>query len=101
MKEAELRTHAICSICRKPIGASNTPFFWRVTVEYFCLDMRAVQRQQGLSMMLGGNASLAIAMGSNEDMAKHVLEPATLTVCQTCCTKATCVVDMAAHAGGG
>ncbi len=83
MNERELRQHATCSLCNKPIGRTGLPLFWRVKIERFGIDMRAVQRQTGLAMMLG-NAALAGVMGPDEDMATPVMEPVTLTVCEEC-----------------
>lgn len=82
MKEAELRKHATCSLCRKPIGHTRLPLFWKVTVERFGIDLLAVQRQQGLGLMIG--APLAAVMGPDETMARPVMEPKVLTVCETC-----------------
>lgn len=84
MKEAELRQHSNCSLCQQKIGASGMPLFWRVTIEHFGLDLRAVERLQGLTMMLGGNAQLAMLLGPDEDLAKWVSKPVVLTVCWTC-----------------
>ncbi|MGM3021142.1 hypothetical protein ACS2UM_27240, partial [Bacillus cereus group sp. BC317] len=61
MKEAELRQHATCSLCHKPIGHTRLPLFWKVTVERFGVDLQAVQRQHGLGLMIG--APLASVMG--------------------------------------
>lgn len=83
MKEAELRKHAVCDICRQPIGHTGLPLFWRVTVERFGIDLRAVRRQDGLTAMLGGNAMIAQHMGANEDMAKSLMT-VVLTVCESC-----------------
>lgn len=82
MKEAELRQHATCSLCSKPIGHTRLPLFWKVTVERFGIDMQAVQRQHGLGLMIG--APLAAVMGPDETMAKPVMDPKVLTVCETC-----------------
>lgn len=82
MKEAELRQHATCSLCRKPIGHTRLPLFWKVTVERFGVDLQAVQRQHGLGLMIG--APLASVMGPDETMAKPVMDPKVLTVCETC-----------------
>lgn len=82
MKERELRKHAICSLCDKKIGHTGVPLFWRVTVERFGIDLQAVQRQQGLGLMLGG--LLAQAMGPDEELASPVMEPTVLTVCEAC-----------------
>jgi hypothetical protein len=98
MKEAELRKHAKCNLCHRLILEGGVPLFWRVTIERFGLDMRAVEAQTGLAMMLG-NAFLAGVMGPDRDMAKPVMDPATITVCESCCTKMTCVAAMAERAG--
>lgn len=82
MKEAELRQHATCSLCHKKIGHTGLPLFWRVTVERFGVDLMAVQRQQGLGLMIG--APLAAIMGPDETMAEPVMEAKVLTVCETC-----------------
>lgn len=82
MKERELRQHATCSLCNKAIGHTRLPFFWRVKIERFGIDLAAAQRQQGLGLMIG--APLAMIMGPDEDLAKPVMEPVTLTVCETC-----------------
>lgn len=84
MKEAELQKHTKCDSCRRPVLASGLPLFWRVTIERFGIDMQAVQRQQGLTMMLGGHAMLAAAMGPDEDMAVPVMDKVTRTLCETC-----------------
>ncbi len=82
MKEAELRKHTTCSLCKKPIGHTKLPLFWRVTVERFGIDVQAVQRQHGLTLMIG--APLAAVMGPDETMARPLMEPKVLTVCETC-----------------
>lgn len=82
MKEAELRQHTTCSMCKKPIGHTKLPLFWRVTVERFEIDLVAVQRQTGLGFMLGPD--LASVMGPDETMARPVMDPKVLTVCETC-----------------
>lgn len=95
MKERELREVVKCGLCGKKVGESGVPLFWRVKIERYGIDLRAVERQQGLTMMLGGHAALAMVMGPNEDLAKPMMEPVSLTVCETCCTKNTCVAAMA------
>ena len=83
MKERELRNHVTCSMCNRPVMASGLPLFWRVSVERFGIDARAVQRQQGLAMHLGSPA-LAAIMGPDEDLAMPVMDKVTLTVCDPC-----------------
>ena len=87
MKEKELRKHAICSLCREKILAGGIPLFYRVTIERFGVRLSAVERQQGLTMMLSGSAVLAAVMGPNEDMAQSLMEPLVLTVCENCSTE--------------
>jgi hypothetical protein len=84
MKERELREHATCALCRNKIGYAGLPLFWRITIERFGLDRGAIERQMGLTMMLGGNAMLAGVMGANEEMANPVMEPVKLVVCERC-----------------
>ena len=95
MKEDELRKHATCSLCGKPIGAAGAPLFWRVSIERFGLDAGALERNEGLVKFLGGSVELASVMGPNEDMAVPVMDKLTLTVCETCCTETTCVAVLA------
>ena len=95
MKEKELRQHATCAMCGNKVMATGLPSFWRVTIERFGVDMRAVERQQGLTMMLGGSAVLAAVMGPDDEMARQIVEPVTLTVCENCCTENTCVARLA------
>ena len=87
MKEKELRKHANCDLCRQKILAGGIPLFYRVTIERFGVLLKSVERQQGLTMMLGNSAVLASVMGADEDMAKAVMEPLTITVCESCSTE--------------
>lgn len=91
MKEAELRKIAICDICHNPIGACGIPLFYRVHIERYGLDVGTLQRQQGLTMMLGGHADLASVMGPNEDMANKI-SSTEITVCEKCSTEKRIVV---------
>lgn len=86
MRERELREHATCSACGQKIGHTGVPLFATVTVNRYMVNMRALQRQQGLTMMLGGEAVLAQVMGPDEDMAK-VLNTSELTLCSDCVMK--------------
>lgn len=84
MKEKELRKHAICSICKKPIGHTGLLLFWTLKIERYGIKMDVVKRQDGLTAMLGGNAMLAQVMGTDEDMTQPLMEPVELTVCEAC-----------------
>jgi hypothetical protein len=85
MKEQELREKAKCVKCGKGIGHTGLPFFWTVKINRYAMDMKALQRQQGLAMMMGGHGLLANIMGPNEDMAKSISEKE-ITLCETCST---------------
>ena len=91
MKEKELRQHADCSVCGKPIGSSGVPFFWTAELTWYGLDFQAMRRQDGLAAHMGSGA-LAAILGPNEDMAKAVSEPINITICQTCATEQMVVV---------
>lgn len=96
MKEKELRAHSTCSLCRKKLGQTRFPGFYRLTVERFVLDPGAISRQQGLGMMLGGNGFLAMYMSADEDMAKPMMDKLALVVCEDCATNdTTCVARLA------
>ena len=83
MKERELRLYANCSLCKKPIGHTGLPLFWRVSVERFGIDMSKVRRQDGLGAFLG-NTALARAMGPDEDLTQPMMEKLTLSFCEDC-----------------
>ncbi len=82
MKRAELLKHTKCDVCHQKIGSSGLPLFWRVRVERFGVDLKAVQRQDGLGAFLGHHG-IAAVMGPDEDMARQILD-VTLTVCEPC-----------------
>ena len=87
MKEKELREIAKCSLCDNMIGKHNRLTFYRVRVERYAVNLPALQRQQGLAMMVGGNGFLASVLGPNEDMAEKI-ESTEVTVCATCAMEA-------------
>jgi len=86
MKEKELREAAECARCHKKIGASGLPLFWRVRIERYGINRQAIERRQGLAMMLG-SAVLAQVMSADEDLATPVMDPVTVTICESCCTE--------------
>lgn len=83
MKEKELRELATCRVCKKKIGETKLPILWKLKAERHGLDLHALQRQQGLGMMLGGHGGLAMAMGADEDMTR-ILHDETCMVCDGC-----------------
>ena len=94
MKEKELREVCTCDICKKPIGSSGALLFWRVRLERYGLKADALQRQQGLTMMLGGHAELAAVMGPDEDMAEKISSKE-VTICEDCAGENTSVYRLA------
>ena len=83
MKEAELRKYANCGLCGKKILHTQIPLFYRVTIERFGVDLKACQRQDALATMLNSTA-LAMAMGPDPDVAKPVMNPLEIAVCEKC-----------------
>jgi hypothetical protein len=84
VKEAELRAAARCANCGKLLGETKMPLlFWRIRIERFGIDTRAIQRQDGLATFLGSRA-IARVMGPDEDLAKPMMEPVTITLCEPC-----------------
>lgn len=87
MKEKELRELATCAACKRKIGATGIPFFYKVKVSRFGLDAAAMERQSGLEMMMGGCVDLAQALSPNEDLAQEVMEEKTFMICEGCSTE--------------
>lgn len=75
-----------CAVCGKGVMHDGTPTFYRIQIEHYVVDIRAVQRQCGLEQMLGGAAALAQVMGPDDDMAKRAYA-GTAIVCQPCSLK--------------
>lgn len=102
MKEKELRKVVTCSLCGKKAPECGVPLFYRVRIERWGIDLGAVRRQSGLELMFGGTAggavALAQAMGADEDMAKPIMQPRELTVCEPCSMKRTVVAELAERA---
>lgn len=84
MKENELRELTTCCVCKHKLGETDSPMFYTINVESFILDMKAIQRQQGLAMQLDGNGLIASVMGPNEDMAKLISSFPKVMICQAC-----------------
>lgn len=83
LKEKELRALATCNRCHRKVGQWNLPIFWKVTLERHVVDVRAVQRQQGLGLLLGSGA-LAAVMGPNDNMTAVIADEITITICDDC-----------------
>lgn len=93
MKEKELREHATCSKCKKSISHTGLPLFWTADFERHGILIDAVKRQDGLTAMLGGNAMLAHAMGTDEEMTQ-LMDSKSITLCETCAFPIMELVEM-------
>lgn len=80
MKQSELQP---CANCGKGMMHSGQIHFYRAEISQQIVDMRAVQRQHGLEMMLGGAAALAQAMSPNDDIAIQCASK-TVLLCADC-----------------
>lgn len=69
-----------CSACGKGLAVGG-PIVYRVQVERFMLDPKAIQRQAGLEMQIG--AVLGSIMGPDEDLGVH-LDTDLALVCGDC-----------------
>jgi hypothetical protein len=96
MKELELREHAICSKCKKPIGHTGLPLFWTAEFKRHGIKMDVVKRQDGLTAMLGGNAVLAQIMGADEEMTQLMCGK-NITLCEDC---AFSIMELIEECGG-
>lgn len=95
MKERELRKYADCSLCGKPIGHTRMPVFSRVTVERIGILLAPIQRQGGLTALLGGSARLAQAMGADEEMTQSIGGIVTLSICEACYLRTVSIAELA------
>ena len=93
MREDELRQHAECSVCGQRIGEASAPAFAVVVIQGHVLDIMALQRQQGLTMMMGGHAALARVMGPDQEMTKTTANE-TRTVCFDCMSRPLTINDL-------
>lgn len=94
MKRAELLQHTTCSACNRKLGQTGLPLFWRLKVERFGLDAKAIQRADGLGAFMGSHA-IAAVMGPDEDLAVPLLDPVTLTLCDGCAMDQQCIAQLA------
>ncbi len=83
MKERELSKLIVCSCCNQPVTHTKVPLFWKVKVERFGINLKAVERQLALGTFMGSSA-LASVMGPDEDLAMPVMEPKEISLCEEC-----------------
>ncbi len=79
LKQSDLQH---CLLCTKGMMHGGDIQFYRVTIENFIVDTRAVQRQAGFEMAMG-SAVLAQAMGTDPDIAMGVTAVGGF-ICQEC-----------------
>jgi len=94
MREKELREAAECVLCKKGIGHTGLPLFWRVRIERYGLEVGALQRQSGLETFFGGHVALAQVMGADEEMAKK-MSSKEITLCETCAMSQVVIAALA------
>lgn len=76
-----------CAMCDRGVAERGDLTFYRVSIEHFVLDARAIQRRHGLETFFGGGgpgAALAEVMGGDEDLAKRLGDPAAGILCMHC-----------------
>lgn len=73
-----------CLLCNKGVMHEGMITFYRVQLERYVVDTRAVQRGAGMEMMMGGNPLLANVMGPDEDLAKQLVGPLEVLICEGC-----------------
>ena len=94
MKEQELRSHAVCSICGEKIGRDSAVMFWIIKVERHVVKFGAVRRRDGLAMLFGGSEKLADVFDVGEDMTIPLRAPVEITVCYQCMTASDKAYDL-------
>lgn len=97
LKEEDLAKLGKCAICRRPIfnAATGGLTFYVLTISHGVFVPGAIERQVGLSMVLGGGTfgqAIVRVMGPNEDLAKILGGPKQRFIHETC-------ADEVAHLG--
>ena len=82
-----------CALCKKGVLHGGVPIFFRVTVERFGVDLRAVQREHGMELAMGSPV-LAAVFSDGRPLANRMNLPGTLTVCMDCATTSACVAHL-------
>ncbi len=94
MREEELREHAKCSKCGRGIGHTGLPLFWTLKVERFGLDLRALERQQGLTAIVR-SPLIARVLGPDEELTRPMMDPVELTLCEICAMEPIAIAVLA------
>lgn len=86
-----------CCVCGRGVAHAGQVQFYRVKVESFMLDARAIQRRAGLEEFFGGGtagARLAEIMGDDADIAHRVSDPPAVLVCQECMLSGVSAIEV-------
>lgn len=75
-----------CAACGKGVLHTGVPLAWRVTIERFGLDRRAIDQQHGLELLIG-DPRIAHVMGPDGDLAKRIDSPDVQLLCEQCFAK--------------
>src|SRR5262249_28495122 len=86
-----------CALCCKGVMHAGHILFLRVTMYRIGFRRDAVQRAQGMELMMGGNALLANIMGPNEDLAECLDGRRDLLVCGACLDKHPVLYTLLLH----
>jgi len=89
MKRHEIKK---CVICGKGVMHNGQILFYKIEISRMAVDLGAVQRLQGLEMML--NPALASVMGPDEDIAMPIGGPDKALICDACAMKSTCLAAL-------
>jgi len=96
-----------CCLCDKGLMHNGDPVCYRISMQQFVFDTRAIQEMTGMEMMMGEAAPLAQIMGPNRDMAKAASAPMTGLLCAPCAMESTAplfiwgaIAEKAEKAGG-
>ena len=73
-----------CALCNRGVMHDNNISFYRITIQQFLIDVRAVQQQAGLELMMGGHAAIAHALGPDANLAKAPCPAQSHLICQEC-----------------
>jgi hypothetical protein len=81
MKQDEIQS---CLCCGKGVMHDGAITFYRVALERMVIDVRAVQRQHGLELVIGSPV-IARVMGPDADLAKSLDDPPLVVlICDEC-----------------
>lgn len=83
-----------CAMCGLGVMHCGLPIFFRLKIQRYGIDMRAVQAQHGLEQMIG-NAVIASVLGTDADLAKPINDEQDLFICETCSQKPVMLVELA------